>query len=620
MIGKLLYEAMSGDLRVKRAANKAIAKEYKMYEGGRISRDRKSPQPLRSPEDNQSTVERIRLLQYARSLEEDFPIATLILDTFDIYALGHIRYQPMTGDRDSNREYMIWLKNWFEECDYTGRFDFQTLARLTRRSKDREGEAGILHTYSGGDYRIQLIEGDRIGNPTMTISPSDTDFNGIVIDQTGRVIRYDIYKRRKDVALYTFDFSTPPQFFSHVFDPFRIDQYHGVTRFKSVITRLQDLKEVMDFSRLNIKYRSSQLPYYKTESGEMPGNPEDVRSAYANAIGQRQKDGDDIDLVNVEGAEQGILKINEGVFEFPNDFPNQQFLPWIQSAIREIMSGVGLSYEFAWNPEAMTGTIGRLIVERNDRVMQVERESQERQWMRVTIRRAIQSAIDKGELPDSPKKFDGEFFYGKRISADYGRDARSDIELIRAGLLTKTEYQHIHGHNPEDVRSVRMTEALDLVEEAKVISEAASISIPNAMNIIEQRYTNPPQSENFTVSKTETVEEIEAEEGSMSESYKPPQSAADAAQRALDRRSELPESKRGMTPTGIARARDIANRRNLSEATVRTMVAWFARHEKTSRNSPNYEKRERAWIAWNGWGGDAARTWAEAIVKRIDSE
>lgn len=619
MIGRLIYEAMSGDLRIKRNRNKAMAQEFKMYEGGKVSRQRKTAQPLRSPEDNQSSVERIRLMQSARELEEDFPIATLILDTFDIYALGHIRYQPMTGDRDLNRVYMDWLKNWFCECDYTGRFDFQTLARLVRRSKDREGEAGIIHTYSDGDYKIQLVEGDRIGNPTFAVSPSENDFNGIVIDDTGKVIRYDIYKRRKDVALYTFDVSVGPEHFSHIFDPFRIDQYHGVTRFKSVITRLQDLKEVMDFSRLNIKYRSSQLPYYKTESGDMPGNPEDVRSAYANAIGQRQKDNDDIDLVNVEGAEQAILKLNEGIFEFPNDFPNQQFLPWIQSSIREIMSGVGLSYEFAWNPEAMTGTIGRLIVERNDRVMQVERDSQERQWMRRTIRRAIQSGIDKGELPDSNKKFDGEFFYGQRISADYGRDAKADIDRIHAGLLTETEYFHIHGHNPEDVRSVRMTEALDAVDEAKIVSEAAGISIPNAMNIVRMRYTTPPQTENFTVSKTETVED-EGEEGQMSESYKPPKAAAEAAKRALERRRELPASKRGMTPTGIARARDISNRSNLSEATVRTMAAWFARHEKTSRNSPNYDKRERAWIAWNGWGGDSAKTWANAIVKRLDAE
>jgi hypothetical protein len=41
---------------------------------------------------------------------------------------------------------------------------------------------------------------------------------------------------------------------------------------------------------------------------------------------------------------------------------------------------------------------------------------------------------------------------------------------------------------------------------------------------------------------------------------KPPQSAADAARRALDIRREKPPSQRGMTPVGIRRASQIANR------------------------------------------------------------
>lgn len=101
--------------------------------------------------------------------------------------------------------------------------------------------------------------------------------------------------------------------------------------------------------------------------------------------------------------------------------------------------------------------------------------------------------------------------------------------------------------------------------------------------------------------------------------FKPTEAMANNARRALERRREVPSSRRGMTATGIARARDISNRANLSPETVREMNAWFARHESTSRSSPKYDERLEAWQAWNGWGGDAGQTWARNIVRRMDA-
>ena len=61
--------------------------------------------------------------------------------------------------------------------------------------------------------------------------------------------------------------------------------------------------------------------------------------------------------------------------------------------------------------------------------------------------------------------------------------------------------------------------------------------------------------------------------------FTPPKGAQDAARRALEVRAEKPESQRGMTPVGIARARDLQNGVDLSPETVRRMLAYFTRHE-----------------------------------------
>ena len=119
-----------------------------------------------------------------------------------------------------------------------------------------------------------------------------------------------------------------------------------------------------------------------------------------------------------------------------------------------------------------------------------------------------------------------------------------------------------------------------------------------------------------------------AEAGSMSEVFdleavrkevdlRPTEEMAQNARRALDVRREKPVSQRGMTAVGIARARDLANRVTLSPTTVRTMVAWFARHEVDKQGS-TWDEKGKGWQAWHGWGGDEGRDWAERKVAELE--
>ncbi|MBU0767358.1 hypothetical protein KKF55_06325 [Patescibacteria group bacterium] len=77
--------------------------------------------------------------------------------------------------------------------------------------------------------------------------------------------------------------------------------------------------------------------------------------------------------------------------------------------------------------------------------------------------------------------------------------------------------------------------------------------------------------------------------------------------------------KRGGTSIGIARARDLKNRRNLSPSTIKRMVSFFARHEvdKRGKNFGNPEKPSNGFIAWMLWGGDPGKKWAEDTLKQM---
>jgi hypothetical protein len=100
--------------------------------------------------------------------------------------------------------------------------------------------------------------------------------------------------------------------------------------------------------------------------------------------------------------------------------------------------------------------------------------------------------------------------------------------------------------------------------------------------------------------------------------FTPPQGARDAAKRALDVREGKPASQRGMTPVGIARARDLMNGVKLSPDTVRRMKAFFDRHE-VDKKGATWDEQGKGWQAWNGWGGDAGYAWARKVVRQMES-
>lgn len=105
----------------------------------------------------------------------------------------------------------------------------------------------------------------------------------------------------------------------------------------------------------------------------------------------------------------------------------------------------------------------------------------------------------------------------------------------------------------------------------------------------------------------------------MAVDTKPTEAMAAAATRGLRLREE---HGRGGTAIGVARARDIKNRKNLSRSTVGRMVNYFARHN-SDRNAPGFgdnDKPSNGWIAWLLWGGDPGRAWAKRKLAEFERE
>lgn len=105
----------------------------------------------------------------------------------------------------------------------------------------------------------------------------------------------------------------------------------------------------------------------------------------------------------------------------------------------------------------------------------------------------------------------------------------------------------------------------------------------------------------------------------MADGHVPTDEIARQAEKGLELREKFG---RGGTEVGVARARDLKNRRALSDTTVRRMASYFARHDvdKRGKNWGDAEKPSAGYIAWLLWGGDPGRAWAERLKKKLDDE
>ncbi|MFW5660247.1 MAG: hypothetical protein ACOC05_02540 [Oceanicaulis sp.] len=97
----------------------------------------------------------------------------------------------------------------------------------------------------------------------------------------------------------------------------------------------------------------------------------------------------------------------------------------------------------------------------------------------------------------------------------------------------------------------------------------------------------------------------------------PPAQAAEAAEKGLRLRRE---HGRGGTEVGVARARDLKNRKSLSPDTVRRMRSYFRRHavDKEADDFGDDENPSAGYVAWLLWGGDAGKDWAEKTAEALD--
>jgi capsid protein len=483
-----------------------FGRKMQLYAGAEPGINRPYPNQLSTPEDYKQAYQRIVLIRAAQQLEEDSGFFDGILDDFETYVIGENPvFMPNTGNPEANRVIRDFLELKFSQADFTGRLDLTKIAQLAIRSMKRDGDCGFIPVQTGDDVQIRYYSGDCIGNPYLAQPATLYDFNGIVTDpDSGEIVAYRLFKRVPKMAQYVFEREVEADNFWHYYDPFRFQQYHGVSIFKNAIEDGFDIDQILEYTKLNIKWRASQLPTVHTADGR-PKGPQ--FGNLANWLGNGGGAGGGpaapggpptAASVNVDGVRSTYMQTDDKVMEYPNDFPNSQLPVAIEEFRRQSCKGAKLPYEFVYRADN-GGVVQRFWVDKAMKTFAKDKHLIKRCLLNPFKNRVTKAGIESGELDlrrfgnlaETLAVYSGQWRLGAQTSVDYGRETDADLKQIEAGLMSPVDYAADQNRDLDEVRKEIVANAAQYIKDGQQLARETGLSFDQVMPFLVKKWPNP---------------------------------------------------------------------------------------------------------------------------------
>ena len=708
-----------------------VQKSLFEYNAARTNRLYSPKQYAQPAESSQNQRDRVVMMYEARDLVENFPEAREISRKFGLYLTPH-EYSPTTGDRDYNRIIDEYFHQWCKNCDVTNRHSFKKLVQLAAEERPIDGDCGFVIRRSGEGLKLQLVPATRIGNPNDTAVASNNYYQGIITNDFGQPVAYRIFRVDRNGVYFGAE-DIPANQFCHYFDPFRVDQYRGITDLHSAIQTARMLHEILQAEKAGVRFSSQQAALIFNDRGTAnPRNLFQPNPTMTLPNGQQQKN---------ELTEVGMIRYfqNSDRVEVMPSRPSQAFTGFVQHLMHEIALGVGVPEGVLFGTQDYKGPSVRAEFAAADRVFTKQQGVLTDKVLDPIKDAVILDAIARGEIAPPTliagetmvqalrRATKGEWRFPAKLSIDVGRESAANMNENRQGAKSLQEIAAEEGTDafsrleqiaieagfvkelavkygvPETAIRLTTTSlpstpaaaaaAGDAVGASAAEAQASSVTATETTGIPDDNVISGVESfpdvsaelvplngaqiaavlsilENLragdlTAEAAETLmisagmaqesaKKISTSVGNLpkqptkisasamhkriqlarstrtedsnlitinfaTDSYIPTQAMADNARRALEIREKKPMSQRGMTSVGIARARDLMNKRPMSEDTVRRMKAFFDRHE-ADKQGETWDEQGKGYQAWFGWGGDAGYSWSTAIVERLNKQ
>ena len=466
-------------------AKRIVSRREFTYEAARNTRLRNSAVRLQGPEDYTAFPDRLQLIRQMRDLRENFGLFQSIQTKLAMYAFGRIKFQALTGDKTVNDLYEERLAERFTRLDVSGRHNLRQLVSICFQSQLNDGDFLFKWQRADGDLRIVGIEGDRLGGIIMG-SPLEGYFQGITVDKESGVPQsYRVYHRTKANS-YINPVEVPANDCLLYVDPFRIDQYRGVTPFAPVINEARDLKELMEAVRIGTKFENYHAAVGYTPNGLPVQQPEDFISGGNDTLANGQP-------ITEQPLKYGLIQWapSSAKLEFlKSERPSGQFQSYLENLIRLMASALNLPYGFVYNLSGLSGPSVRMDAQQAHRTIQYHQQNMVERVLDRIKNTLLMDDFANGVLPYRPRWMAGRWQFAPSITIDAGRDSKAMIEEWKAGLRTKASIYAEDGYDAEEQEEIYVAEQTRTVENIKALAEAEEVPLEFAATMLEIRTPN----------------------------------------------------------------------------------------------------------------------------------
>jgi capsid protein len=420
--------------------------EYQAAQSNRLF----APKTWGVPAESSRTVRDRKVMMWeARDLVENFPDIFTALGKFSNNC-APTEFTPNTGDAEYNDKVAAYFHEWCKTCDVTGRHSFRKLMQLALEMRPVDGDCGFALRNRAGEVKLDLIAGDRIGNPNEVVI-ADNYLDGIVVDDSGRPTAYRIFRVTKE-GTYTDPEDISSAYFRHYFDPFRNDQYRGVSAFHAVINTARMLKGILDAEMVGSKFASQQAALVFNERASAPTRNLFQPQNQMLPSGQPRQD---------EFSDYGTIKYmatGDRVEIMPSR-PGTAFQGFVDHLNQEIARGLDIPFGVLFGTAGYKGPNVRAEFAQADRIWERHRGILSDKVLDPTKDAVLLNAIAKGELPMPPAKSGespvqalrravrGEWRWPAKMSIDAGRDSAANLNEHRQGILSGQQIAAEQGYD-----------------------------------------------------------------------------------------------------------------------------------------------------------------------------
>jgi capsid protein len=448
--------------------------EYQAAQSNRLF----SPKTHGVPSESSRTVRDRKIMMWeARDLVENFP---------DIYtALGKFsnncaptEYTPTTGDPAYDRIVADYFHEWCKRCDVTGRHSFRKLMQLALEMRPVDGDCGFAIRQTRGGLRLDLISADRIGNPNEVVL-AENYIDGLVVDGAGVPLAYRVFRVTKE-GTYADPHDIPAAYFSHYFDPFRSDQYRGVSAFHAVIQTARMCKGILDAEMVGVKFASQQAALVFNERASAPSRSLFQPTNQTLPTGQARQD-EYTDIGQIK-----YMATGDRVEVMPSR-PGSAFQGFVDHLNHEIARGLDIPFGVLFGTAGYKGPNVRAEFAQADRIWERHRGILSDKVLDPIKEKVLLAAIADKELPMPPAKegesvvqalrraVRGEWRWPAKMSIDAGRDSAANLNEHRQGILSGQQIAAERGYDFFATLEQKAAEAKKVKElaEANGIPETA---------------------------------------------------------------------------------------------------------------------------------------------------